>query len=175
MTRKISWNVGFVRLDKSLEGRDSRLMNERPEPPVAPLSEFERWKASCEDQALEPEDFLATLVEATEFPDDAIVVLMSLIWPRFVEFEGKVYLESRFAPEHLQDIPEDHKERPDFWLNLTLLSTWLRDGGKAEWAAKVMSETWKARLAQSFPEYTFAIETLVDGEDTALTFYRHQG
>ena len=150
-------------------------MKSSQEPPAAPLSEFERWRESCEDQALEPEDFLATLVEATEFPDDAILVLMSLMWPRFVEVDGKVYFESRFAPEHLQDIPEDHKDRPDFWLNLTLVSTWLRDAKAAEWAAGVLSETWKARLSQSYPEYTFAIETLVDGDDTALTFYRHMG
>jgi len=152
-----------------------RLMKNDQQLPVAPLSEFERWKEACEDDALEPEDFLATFVEATEFPDDAIVMLISMLWPRFTEFEGKVYLETRFSPEQLQDIPEDHKDRPDFWLNLTLISTWLRDAEKAEWAAKIMSETWKARLSQSFPEYTFAIETLVDGEDTALTFYRHLG
>lgn len=148
-------------------------MNSDQEPPVAPLSEFPRWKESCEDQSLEPEDFLATVVEATEFPDDGIVILLSLLWPRFAEADGRVYLESRFAPEHLVDVPEDHASRPDFWLNLTLISTWVRDGGKAEWVARILSEAWRARLSHAFPNYTFAIETLVDGDDTAITFYRH--
>ena len=173
--RKRSLSGGYVRLDKLREQGHPAVMKNDDQPPKAPLTEFTRWKDSCEDQSLEPEDFLGTLVEATEFPDDGLVVLMALLWPRFVEHDGHVYLESRFASEHLNDIPEDHAQRPDFWLNLTLISTWIRDGEKAEWAARIISESWRARLSPSFPEYSFAIETLVDGEDTAVTFYRHAG
>ena len=48
-------------------------------PPKAPLKEFERWREACEDKSLEPEDYLGTLVEATELPDEALVVLMSCL------------------------------------------------------------------------------------------------
>ena len=70
-------------------------------PPKAPLKEFERWREACEDKSLEPEDYLGTLVEATEFPDEALVVLMSMVWPRLMESDGRVYLESRFTPHRL--------------------------------------------------------------------------
>ena len=175
MMPRIFWSGGFARLDNFQEQGHPALMKNNSQPPKAPLTEFLRWRESCDDQSLEPEDYLGALVEATEFPDEGLVVLMALMWPRFVEHDGRVYFESRFSADDLQDIPEDHAERPDFWLNLSLISTWIRDGGKAEWAARVISESWRARLSQSFPEYTFAIETLVDGEDTALTFYRHMG
>ena len=141
-------------------------------PPQAPLREFERWRDACEDKSLEPEDYLAALVEATEFPDDALVILISLIWPRFKESDGRVFLESRFSMNQAEQIPDEHADRPDFWLNLTLISTWIREPDVAAWVARVLTQTWRARLQESYPTYTFAIETLVDEDDVALTFYR---
>ncbi len=144
-------------------------------PPKAPLKEFHRWREACEDKTLEPEDYLAALVEATEFPDDAVVILISFLWPRFRESDGRVYLESRFSVDQAEEIPDEHTDRPDFWLNLTLISTWIRDPEVAAWVAKMLTQTWRSRLSESFPEYTFAIETLVDEDDVAVTFYRHLG
>ena len=144
-------------------------------PPKAPLKEFERWREACEDKSLEPEDYLGTLVEATEFPDEALVVLMSMVWPRLMESDGRVYLESRFTPEQAEDIPDEHADRPDFWMNLTLISTWIRDPEVAQWAASVLTQSWRSRLSENYPNYTFAIETLVDEDDVAVTFYRQMG
>ena len=79
MMPKISWSVGLSLLDKSrLDVHPAHMSSKNP--PKAPLKEFERWREACEDQSLEPEDYLGTLVEATEFPDEALVVLMSMVW-----------------------------------------------------------------------------------------------
>ena len=81
MMPRISWSVGLSLLDK-LTGTSIPLRMSSKNPPKAPLKEFERWREACEDKSLEPEDYLGTLVEATEFPDEALVVLMSMVWPR---------------------------------------------------------------------------------------------
>ena len=80
MMPRISWSVGLSLLDKlTLDVHPARMSTINP--PKAPLKEFERWREACEDRSLEPEDYLGTLVEATEFPDEALVVLMSIVWP----------------------------------------------------------------------------------------------
>ena len=55
-------------------------------------------------------------------------------------------------------------------MNLTLISTWIRDPEVAQWAASVLTQSWRSRLSESYPNYTFAIETLVDEDDVAVTF-----
>ena len=51
----------------------------------------------------------------------------------------------------------------------------IRDPEVAQWAASVLTQSWRSRLSENYPNYTFAIETLVDEDDVAVTFYRQMG
>ena len=141
--------------------------------PKVELSEFERWREECAEGTLDLEDYLGALVEASGFSDEGLIALMAIMWPRLTEHGDRVFLDARFHEEQLQDIPEAHRERPDFWLNLTLVTAWIEDTAKAEVAAQLLTVAWKSRLHDAFPQWMFKIETLVDGEDVAVTFYRH--
>ena len=143
--------------------------------PDIEFSEFQSWREECADGTLELEDYLGALVEASGFSDDGLIALMTIMWPRLTEHEGRVFFESRFDRSQLNDIPEDHRERPDFWLNLTLVTAWIEEPAKAQLAAQLLTGAWKARLSDAFPQLTFNIETLVDGDDVAVTFYRQFG
>ena len=140
--------------------------------PDIEFAEFQSWREECADGTLELEDYLGALVEASGFSDDGLIALMTIMWPRLTEHEGRVFFESRFDRSQLNDIPEDHHERPDFWLNLTLVTAWIEEPAKAQLAAQLLTGAWKARLSDAFPQLTFNIETLVDGDDVAVTFYR---
>ena len=147
--------------------------------PVPPLSLLPRL---TELQAVNRADFSLNSLINIEGNLDLAVAHAQYFWPEFVEVESCIIFKDRFNSENLQNWIQslegdlsrvesiiNHTHFYDFTLNdprqeEQQLETY-------EYLAKVAMRTWRAALAEQFPDRRFEFRYVTEPDDYGPTLY----
>ncbi|WP_156041499.1 hypothetical protein [Chondromyces apiculatus] len=110
---------------------------------------------------------------------DVVIALARLIWPDFVEIDGRVFLVAQYSDLKLKELRAQGFDETEaqYWMNLFPVEGLLGDeeslqpDHEDEFAA-ILEHSWAAKLAADYPGRRFMVKTARDGDvgDVCVVF-----
>lgn len=106
------------------------------------------------------------------------ILVTQIIWPRFVEVDGHVLREDAYDPDtlsHWRESTNENRQAVESVINhLHMYDLFKSDDAPLEtfeYVAQVMLRTWKAALAEQFPDKHFEVRYVTEPDDYGPTIY----
>jgi hypothetical protein len=102
---------------------------------------------------------------------DLVVGIASLVWPRFLEVDGLVFLAEHYAADKVRALADQGIAggELEYWINLFSIDGFFNElrGASLEHAellAELLAKAWRAKLATEFPLRQFVVNVIRDAE-----------
>lgn len=146
---------------------------------TASMKDFERWRSANAGQEFSLFDYAYAALCDTRAGADLALAMTKLVWPRFVEVEGCVFLGEQYSLAKESELRSRGFTGPDleFWINLFSVDGLVRglpstSADHEEELALLLRDSWDAKLKKDFPDRFFLVRIVRDEDvgDVCLVF-----
>lgn len=119
-------------------------------------------------------DYASGVMRDRSAPDDLVVALARILWPSFVEADGRIFLADQYSDERVKRLQSQGIEgdRLEYWMNLFCIDGLVPD--RCEVVAPTLVDAWRAKLGADYPRREFEVKLLRDEDvgDLCITFHQ---
>jgi hypothetical protein len=134
------------------------------------LADYDRWRVANEGIEFSLFDYAYGCLRTSGAEADLIVAIASLVWPRFLEVGGLVFLAEQYTVEKVQALSDQGIAgvELEYWINLFSIDGFFHglpgvSAEHAEFLAQVLAKAWRAKLTTEFPLREFVVEPVRAG------------
>ena len=124
------------------------------------LKNYDNWVEANRPKQFSLFDYLHALSREGKIESDSLLVLLSVLWPNFYVYRGKVFLAEEFSQERYNTIENNPGDMGiEYWINLLPLSELFPflDLSAQEFIGGKIVEMWSAKLKLEFPKLEFNV------------------
>ncbi len=143
------------------------------------LRDYERWRSSNLPESFSLFDYIHAIMKTKQISADLVIALARLLWPDFVEINGRVFLAEQYSEAKLHELRTQgfNETEAQYWMNLFSVDGLLgaqessHPDYEGEFAA-ILECSWSAKLAMDYPGRHFMVRTVQDEDagDICIVF-----
>lgn len=143
--------------------------------PIEYMPDFRRWVAA-NGSSFDFADYIHAQVLRGALTADALMSVIFLVWPSFVEVDGFVTLQSR--GDRVRELVSQGVtgKEVEYWCNHLNIDSLLPgiEVSLNECVGAILRNAWAAKLASQFPRLKFNVVLLSDSHSSEVSVTFHQ-
>lgn len=115
---------------------------------------FDEFLESNRGSSVSGYDFLHAVYISKDIPEDFLIWFARLMWPDFMEVDGKIYVSDLFDAERYQGLIKEGRteSQSQFWMNLLEITGLFNEISdvQAKYLAQRIADSWAAKMRRDF-------------------------
>lgn len=142
------------------------------------MPDFDKWRSVNRAQGFSLFDYAHAILSTHQLPTDLLLATARMLWPEYETYGGMVFLKEQFSAARVEEHRKTlSKTETEYWVNLLCIDGLFAYSGSPDLSqdeefARIVSESWRAKLRADFPDRSFDVKLMVDESvgDVLVTF-----